>query len=370
MIYQIFGTYPQPYQPYNKRLVEGLKKTQRIQAVSASELPYSEREDGVVYPSAKKFSFKAVKYAFTQRQKSFKKAYRFYKKYDYIIENQDSIFHFHNLQIINGELFDFLVSHKVKYVLSLRGYDVTIFPLVSDSNKRFLEERLKYSWKIHSVCESLVANASDYYNLSSEKAHVIYRTPNLKDVFDFNPKNTLTEQINIFTVSRVHWKKCVAESLISIKNLINKGFEVKYHVIGGFQGDERKRLLYIIAKLELQDHVVLHGYQPESQFQTIISEMDICWIPTINEGLPNTIYFLLKSGIPTIATSTDGIPEVISNGENGLLFSPYDFDELTTSTIDLIENNDLRLNLSNNAKNTQLQDIEKEVSQYNIMYEA
>ncbi|MGB5982868.1 MAG: glycosyltransferase family 4 protein [Nonlabens sp.] len=351
-------------------MVEGLKQKQKIQAVSAAELPVSERENGVFYHSSKKFSLSALWFALSQKDMSFKKAYRFYKKYDYIINNQEAIFHFHNLQNINDELLDYLIHHQIKYVLSLRGYDVTIFPLISNINEKFLEKRLRHSWKIHSVCNSLVDNASTYYSLSKEKAHVIYRTPNLKDVFDFKPKSTLGKEINIFTISRVHWKKCIAESLISIKKLIDQGFNVNYHVIGGFQGDEKKRLLYIITKLGLQNNVVLHGYQPEDQFKAVIAGMDICWIPTINEGLPNTIYFLLKSGVPTIASSTDGIPEVIKDGINGLLFSPYNFDELTTSTINLLKNSELRLQLSNNARNTELQNIESEVEQYINMYEA
>jgi len=370
MIYQIFGTYPQPYQPYNKRLVEGLKGEHKIQAVSAAKLPISEREKSVLYPDDSKFSLSAFRYALFQKGNSFKAAYRFFKKYGYIIKNKESVFHFHNLQNINDELLDFLIENNIKFVVSLRGYDVTIFPLMSSKNERNLSKILQYSWKVHSVCESLVQNAKEYYQSVEEKSYVIYRTPNLNDVFDFQPKSHLEKQVNIFTISRVHWKKCISESLIAVQKLKRNDIEIKYHIIGGFQGDEKKKLLYLIKKLDLEGEVILHGYKPENEFKNIISKMDLCWIPTINEGLPNTLYFLLKSGIPTVASSTDGIPEVIQNYQNGILFQPYDFDSLAQYTLKLVRDNDLRLKLSENAKHTKLQDLRSEVLQYKEMYDV
>ena len=42
------------------------------------------------------------------------------------------------------------------------------------------------------------------------------------------------------------------------------------------------------------------------------------------EGAPNVIREAMSCGIPVIATSVGGIPEMIKEGEHGLLFEPND----------------------------------------------
>ena len=370
MVYHVFGSYPQKYQPYNIRLVEGLRQKIQIKVISLSKLPKKNQLNHVYYKDSNfyKPSFNKLFKALRSRKKSLKEAYKFQSRFDYVIDNPDAVFHFHNLQNINDQLLDYMIINQIKYVISLRGFDVTIFPLLSKNNKNKLSKILKHAWRVHSVCKSLLGDAANYCEGVSDKSHVIYRTPNLKDVFDFQPRKKLEGEINIFTLSRIHWKKCVAESLISLKALLDKGHNVKYHIIGDFQGDEENRVIFLIHKLKLQDHVFLYGYKNEVEYKTIIQKMDFCWLPTINEGLPNTLYFLLRSGIPCIASETDGIPEVITNYENGILFEPYDFLDLTNKTHELINGNKIRLKIANNAKDTSLQNINNEMLKYINLY--
>ena len=372
MIYHIYGSYPQKYQPYNIRLVEGLRQKNQIKVVSLSQLPKKQQESYVYYKdnNYNKLFFNKLYKALKSKKRSLKEAYKFQLRFDYVIDNPDAIFHFHNLQNINNQLLDYMIYNNIKYVISLRGFDVTIFPLLSENNKNKLTRILKHAWKVHSVCKSLIGDAANYYENLLDKSHVIYRTPNLKDVFDFQPRKKLEGEINIFTLSRIHWKKCVAESMISLKALLDKGHNVKYHIIGDFQGDEENRVIFLIHKLKLQNHVFLHGYKNEVEYKTIIQKMDFCWLPTINEGLPNTLYFLLRSGIPCIASETDGIPEVITNFENGILFKPYDFLDLTNKTHELINDNNLRTRIAEDAKKTNLQTLDQEINKYLDMYES
>jgi glycosyltransferase involved in cell wall biosynthesis len=372
MVYHIFGKYPHTYQPYNIRLIEGLKIELSTKVVSLNNPLKKDRDSTVMYMGGaeKRFSMMAFFESLKLKKQPLKKRYKFYLKFSYVINNPDAIFHFHNLQNINNDLLKYMIRNHIRYVISLRGYDITIFPLLSPANKDKLTKILKNSWKVHSVCQSLVNEAFLYNEGIRDKSHVIYRTPNLKDFFNFKPKQNLDldQEINIFTLSRIHWKKCIPESLIALKRLKGMGFKLKYNIIGGYQGDEEKRLIFLIHKLGLKDDVILHGFKSENEFRYILKNMDLCWIPTVNEGLPNTLYFLLSTGIPCIASKTDGIPEVIINYHNGVLFNPYDFSELASETQKLINDNQLRLQIASNAKKTDLQSIENEVSQYIKMY--
>ncbi len=376
-VFQVFTSYPNPYQPYNERLIEGLKKHSILKTVVVSfGEKHNKKQKEVIYPYTQTFFIKIMlmlkEMILIIKKEGIKrsiiKKIKTHVRYSFILKNKNDIFHFHNLYSINKELLNILVENKIKYIVSLRGYDVTIKPLLNDKFAKQLSEILHNSWKIHSVCESLKQEAINLTNIEEAKICVIYRTPNLKNLTIVKEIDKFDSSINIFTISRIHWKKCISESLISLKLLLDKGYKVNYHLIGGFQGYEDEKIIYLIKKLNLTKNVIIHGFLNESEYTKLLSEMHICWIPTINEGLPNTLYYVLKSGFPTIAANTDGIPEILINEKNGLLFEPYNFEDLAQKTIKIIDDNLFRKQIYKNLKNTVLQNEENEIKEYVKLY--
>ena len=377
-VFQVFMSYPNSYQPYNNRLVEGLKKEHSVLKTFIVSLdpPKNKSEADIIYPF-QTHMFIRIKQRIIGLflcivnegvGSDILKKSKIYGRYSFVIRNKEAVFHFHNLYSINKDLLPLLIKYKIKYIVSLRGYDVTIKPLLNKKNADQFSFILQNSWKIHSVCESLKKEAIELAGIDESKVKVIYRTPNVKNLTAVNEITKFDATINLFTISRVHWKKCVSESLISIKQLLDEGYSVNYHIIGGFQGYEEEKLIFLIKKLNLTNNVILHGYLKEEVYSELLSKMHICWIPTVNEGLPNTLYYVLKSGFPTIAAATDGIPEVIIDNENGLLFEPYNFNDLAIKTKTMIDDDLFRMKVYKNAKNTILQEEEIETQQYIDLY--
>jgi sugar transferase (PEP-CTERM/EpsH1 system associated) len=56
---------------------------------------------------------------------------------------------------------------------------------------------------------------------------------------------------------------------------------------------------------------------------------DIFVLPSLGEGISNTILEAMSSGLPIIATQVGGTPELIEEGISGLMFTPGDADTLT-----------------------------------------
>lgn len=376
-VFQIFTAFPQKYQPYNIRLIEGLMRENSLHIQVISENP---TEKICNYPVRTLSKYPSLRRVFSKKIKSLlnsifvKRGLRkviplkIFPKYNFIRENKKSIFHFHKVQSIPPPLLDFMIKNKIKYIVSLRGYDITIYPLISSSNNDFVVKVLKHAYKIHSVCESLKIDALRLSNIDANKIKVIYRTPNIEDTITAPVIQKFDNTINIFVLSRIHWKKCVSESLITIKTLKEEGYSIKYNIIGGFQGYENEKLLYLIKSLQLENEVKLWGYMPENEYKLLLKDMHIFWMPSINEGIPNSLYYVLASGFPVIASKTNGIPEVIKNNENGLLFDPYNFNELTQKTKLLISNDSLRICLQANAKKTKLQTLQTEIEGYVALY--
>jgi glycosyltransferase involved in cell wall biosynthesis len=67
------------------------------------------------------------------------------------------------------------------------------------------------------------------------------------------------------------------------------------------------------------------------------------------ENLPHTVLEALAVGSPVIATAVGGVPEVVRDGENGLLVPPSDADALAAAVRRLLEDDELRHRLAEAA---------------------
>jgi len=88
------------------------------------------------------------------------------------------------------------------------------------------------------------------------------------------------------------------------------------------EGPERPRLEGLIRKHELEKHVGLLGER--SDIVTWLSAFDIHCLPSLWEGLPNTLLEAMALGLPIVASAVDGVPEAVENGKTGVLVPPAD----------------------------------------------
>lgn len=63
----------------------------------------------------------------------------------------------------------------------------------------------------------------------------------------------------------------------------------------------------------------------------------------------------MASGLPIIATNTGGTPEILKNGELGLLYPPGDIEAFSKNVIDLLDNPTKMIELGERAKKEALE---------------
>jgi glycosyltransferase involved in cell wall biosynthesis len=56
----------------------------------------------------------------------------------------------------------------------------------------------------------------------------------------------------------------------------------------------------------------------------ILRSLDLFVLPSLREGISNTILEAMASGVPVVATRVGGNPELVAEGETGLLVPPED----------------------------------------------
>ena len=126
---------------------------------------------------------------------------------------------------------------------------------------------------------------------------------------------------------------------------------------------KREKIYFIVAgdgslKEELQREVVERGIERNFKFigwredvYDIINISDIFVLPSLNEGMGRVILEAMYLGKPIIASKVGGIPEIVIDGENGLLFESQNYNELAEKIIFLIKNPDLLEKMGENSKN-------------------
>lgn len=103
---------------------------------------------------------------------------------------------------------------------------------------------------------------------------------------------------------------------------------------------------------ELQKNSIPHtltGYLPQAY--GALQAMDLFVLPSISEGMGLVLLEAMQAGVPVVASAVGGIPEVIRDGQEGLLFPPRDTDELTTACSSIFENHNLAQSLIRAGQN-------------------
>jgi glycosyltransferase involved in cell wall biosynthesis len=105
-------------------------------------------------------------------------------------------------------------------------------------------------------------------------------------------------------------------------------------------GPERPGLERRVADLGLADRVEFAGWvdPPWSARRTF----DVLAVPSFTEGFPLVIVEAMLAGIPVVASAVGGIPEIVVDGDTGLLVPPHDAPALADALRRLLGDPDLR----------------------------
>jgi glycosyltransferase involved in cell wall biosynthesis len=78
------------------------------------------------------------------------------------------------------------------------------------------------------------------------------------------------------------------------------------------------------------------GYAPE-QLPSIFADLDVAVVPSFMENYPLVVQESFMNGTPVIASRAGGIPEVLTHGRNGLLFTTGSADDLARQLRTIVE---------------------------------
>jgi glycosyltransferase involved in cell wall biosynthesis len=98
--------------------------------------------------------------------------------------------------------------------------------------------------------------------------------------------------------------------------------------------------------------------------------MDIFASSSLWEGLPTVLMEAMACDIPIVATDIPGTNELITQDQDGLLVSPYNAEALSAGILTLLNSQELRTELVQEARSTLVDySIDSIAKEYEILYE-
>lgn len=188
----------------------------------------------------------------------------------------------------------------------------------------------------YSMCDAVFTVSGDlqtYHSrqgwLAPERIRVI---PNGVDARLFAPNNQLRERMRerfgygrqavvLGAVGRLVPIKAHGTLLRAAEQLITQGMDVQVLLVGG--GPELGRLReYALGSVALKDRATFAG--PSLAVHELYQAMDVFVLPSIREGMSNTLLEAMACGLPCVATAVGSNGELVRDGFSGFVFTPED----------------------------------------------
>jgi len=172
-------------------------------------------------------------------------------------------------------------------------------------------------------------------------ARVIYAGVDVPQTGLPTPRHRTTSQLVIGTARRLIRYKGI-EYLLEAAAILHSEFPGLRVEIAGI-GPERENLVQRAADLGIAGSVEFLGWV--NDLNHVLPRWDVFVIPSIEEGFGIAALEAMAAGLPVIASSVGGLPEIIEDGKTGWLVPPRDAEALASRLRMLLINPELRYNL-------------------------
>ncbi len=156
------------------------------------------------------------------------------------------------------------------------------------------------------------------------------------------------DQLVAFTAGRLSREKGHADLLAAMAQ-IPPDIRQKFRLVIAGEGPERARLAQQAGTLGIARSVSLVGHQRE--LAPFYSLADLVVLASHSEGSPNVLLEAMAAGLPVVATEVGGVPEILHDGETGILVPSGNPSMLAKAMIRLLNDGGLRQRLGAASKN-------------------
>lgn len=194
------------------------------------------------------------------------------------------------------------------------------------------------------LSEKIKNTIIDEYNINQEKIPVIFNGIDLskcieKNNYEANEKFTILH-IGRFSEQKNH------QGLIEAFYLFTRNHPNSILVLIG-DGNKKEEIKKIVQKKGIAQKVRFMGVK--SNVYSYLNEADVFVLPSIYEGVPMTLIEAMATGLPIVATTVGGVPDMLENGKEAFLVS-LDINQIARAIEAFYQSCEMRKTIGKNAK--------------------
>lgn len=159
----------------------------------------------------------------------------------------------------------------------------------------------------------------------------------------------------ILAVGRLVEKKGFIHLIEACGQLRASGIDFQCAIVGE-KGDQSQRIAQRIEALGLTDQVRLLGPKTQEELRQLYGQATVFALPCLitddgdRDGIPNVMAEAMAMGLPVISTPISGIPELVTDGVEGLLVPSKDSQALGRAIARLLNDPALRQRIARAAR--------------------
>lgn len=135
----------------------------------------------------------------------------------------------------------------------------------------------------------------------------------------------------------------------AIPELVESNPDIRITLIGS--GPLRSTVEAVVERHGVSDNVTLTGWVDHEELPTHLDDAKILLMPSRSEGVPKALLEAMACGTVPVAAPVGGVPDVVTDGENGVLLRETDPTAIERTVSAVLERNDLD-ELSDTARET------------------
>ena len=265
--------------------------------------------------------------------------------------------HSHGSLLLGPVIYKVLFNRKVKIIFTFhtQPHMVSYFTNKLEKERGILKRAifnylLKYcdvTCVSKSLKNSLQKTGVKIVNSVIIPNGVVAKTVNPEEVIDFKQKYNVNNYPILCMIASFAWDWKVKGVMILIeafKKVLSDQPKARLLVVG--DGHYRAMLEDFVAKEDLKQQVIFTGNMDNPFIALFVCDI-YCHI-SLNEAYPVAPLEAMIVGKPVIASNDGGLPEVITDGIDGILVNSNP-DSVAKAILSLVENSNLRRELSEKA---------------------
>lgn len=172
------------------------------------------------------------------------------------------------------------------------------------------------------------------------------------------PLRRENQTLNVLYAGRLYAEKGI-DTLIQAMLRLEEGQpkrDIRLSIAGSGSTAYENQLRQLVRQAQLTEKVFFLGWKTPDEMPELLKKFDVLVLPSVwPEPFSRSVLEGMVSGAVVVATPTGGTPEVIVDGQNGLMFTPHDDEDLANKIGYLADNPERRSKIAGAGRQTILE---------------